>query len=83
MNVKLVADWKSAWTWYSLHVSIVIDVLNAAYLLSDKVYAIVPSKYLAGAMLVLSMVLKVVRVIDQTGLAPVLAASTPTAPESK
>jgi hypothetical protein len=75
LSVKLVGDYKDAWKWYSMHVSIIMDALNVSIIVVQWMNEAMPSKYLAGTMLVLSLLLKIGRVIDQP------ATATPAAPK--
>lgn len=63
--MKLIADWKDAWRWLSVHIATIITVLNAAMASIVYLQGILPVK----AILIINAILGVAvifgRLIDQ------------------
>ena len=63
----MVSDWKQAWKWLSIHVAVIIALVNAGVALLPQFQGMLtPSQY-AYANAVLGVAVVVARLINQPG----------------
>jgi len=61
----MIENWKDAWKWMSVHVALVIAVVNAAQGLLPQFQALLPANAFAWANAGLGVLVIVVRLIPQ------------------
>ena len=63
--MALVSDWKQAWKWFSMHIAMVIAVLNAATASVAQLQALIPADKLVIANAVLGVAMIFARLVAQ------------------
>lgn len=61
----MVSDWKDAWKWMSVHVAVIIALVNAAQVMLPQFQALLPANVFAWANAGLGVLVIVVRLIPQ------------------